>query len=42
MQVLAGASENALAECVSTLLSSRGVWEYLEVLRSTGDVVRRV
>jgi len=33
---------NALAESESTLLSSRGVWEHLEVLRSTGEVTRSV
>ena len=38
LQVLSGALENALAESESTLLSSRGVWEHLEVLRSTGEV----
>jgi len=37
LQVLAGASENALAESESTLQSSRGAWEHLEVLRSTGE-----
>jgi len=34
--------EYALVESESTLLSSRGVWERLEVLRSTGDVARHV
>jgi len=34
LQVLSGAPENALAESESTLLSSRGAWEHLEVLRS--------
>jgi len=33
-----GASEWALAEFQSTLLSSRGAWEPLELLRSTGKV----
>ena len=36
--MLSGAPENALAESQSTLLSSRGVWEHLEVFRSTGAV----
>jgi len=35
-------SENALAESESALLSSRGVWEHLEVLRSTGEVAPSV
>ena len=35
--VLSGAPENALAESQSTLLSSRGVWDHLEVLGSTGE-----
>jgi len=34
--------ENALAESESTLLSSRGVWEHLDVLRSTGEVAQSV
>jgi len=34
--------ENAPAESESTLLSSREVWEHLEVLRSTGEVARSV
>jgi len=42
LQVLLGAPENALAESESTLLSSRGAWEHLEVLRSTGEVDRSV
>ena len=33
---------NALVESGSTLLSSRGVWEHLEVLGSTGEVARSV
>jgi len=37
-----GAPENALAESVSTLPSSRGVWEHLEVLRSTDEGARSV
>jgi len=40
MQVLSGAHENALAESQSTLQSSRGGWENLEVLRSTGKGYR--
>jgi hypothetical protein len=40
--MLSGAPENALAESESTLLSSRGAWEHLEVLRSTGEVDRSV
>ena len=35
LQVVSGARENALAESESTLQSSRGCWEHLEVLRST-------
>jgi len=42
LTILDGAPENALTESESTLLSSRGVWERLEVLRSTGDVARSV
>jgi hypothetical protein len=42
VQVLSGAFENALAESESTLLSSRGVWEHLEVLRITSEVVQNV
>ena len=42
LQVLSGAPENALAESESTLLISRGVWEHLEVLRSTGEVAQSV
>jgi len=38
LTILAGASENALVESERTLLSSRGAWEHLEVLRSTGAV----
>jgi hypothetical protein len=37
LQVLSGARENALAKSESTLQSSRGGWEHLEVLRSTGE-----
>jgi len=40
LQVLPGARENALAESESTLQSSRGGWEHLEVLGSTGEVTR--
>jgi hypothetical protein len=42
LQVLSEAPENALAVCESTLLTSRGVWERLEVLRRTGEVARSV
>jgi hypothetical protein len=42
LQVLSGAPENALAESKSTLLSSRGAWKHLEVLRSTREVDRSV
>jgi len=42
LQVLSGASENALAESESTFQSSRGGWEHLEVLRSTGESYRSV
>jgi len=41
-QVLSGACENALAASESTLQSSRGGWEHLEVLRSTGEGYRSV
>jgi len=37
LQVLSGASENALAQSESTLESSRGGWEHLEVIRRTGE-----
>jgi len=40
--VLSGAPETALGESESTLLSSRGVWEHLEVLRETAEVARGV
>jgi len=40
--VLSGAPENTLAESESTLLRYMGVWEHLEVLRSTGVVAQRV
>jgi hypothetical protein len=36
LQVLSGAFENALVESVSSLPSSRGGWEHLEVHTSTG------
>jgi len=42
LQVLSGARANALAESESTLQSSRGGWEHLEVLRSTGEGYRSV
>jgi hypothetical protein len=38
LQVRLGAPENALAESENTLLSSRGAWQHLEVLRNTGEV----
>jgi len=38
LQVRLEAPENALAESENTLLSSRGAWEHLEVVRSTGEV----
>jgi len=37
LQVLPGASENALAESDSTLQRSRGSWKHLEVHRGTGE-----
>jgi hypothetical protein len=42
LQVLSGARENALAQSKSILQSSRGGWEHLEVLRSTGEGYRSV
>jgi hypothetical protein len=42
LQMLSEAAENALAQSESTLLSSRGVWERLKVLRSTGEVAGTV
>jgi len=42
LQVLSGAPENALVESESTLLSSRGAWEHLKVVRRTGEVDRSV
>jgi hypothetical protein len=38
LQVLLGVFENALAESEGTLLRTKGTWEHLEVLRSTGEV----
>ena len=42
LQVLWGARENALAESESTLQSSRGGWEHLGVLRSSGESYQSV
>ena len=42
LKVLSEASENALAESESTLPSSRGGWEHLEVVRSTVEGYRSV
>jgi len=42
LQVLSGARENSLAQSESTLQSSRGGWEHLEVHRSTGEGYRSV
>jgi len=42
LTILHGAPVNALAESESILHSSRGVWEHLEVFRSTGEVARSV
>jgi len=42
LQVLSGAHENALVESESTLQSSRGGWDHLEVLRSTGESYQTV
>jgi hypothetical protein len=42
LQVLSGARENALAQSESFWQSSRGGWENLEVLRSTGEGYRSV
>ena len=42
LQELSGASENALAQSENILQSSRGGWEHLEVLRSTGEGYRSV
>jgi len=41
-QVLSGARENALEESETTLPSSRGGWEHLKVVRSTGEGYRSV
>ena len=40
--MLSGVPENAPAESERTLLSSRGAWEHLELLGSTGEVYRSV
>jgi len=37
LQVVSGARQNALGESESTLQCSRGGWEHLEVLKSTGE-----
>jgi hypothetical protein len=42
LQKLSGAPENALAESESTLQSSRGAWEHLEVLKSTSEGYRSI
>jgi hypothetical protein len=42
MLVLSGVSVNALAESESTLLSSKGAWEHLALLGSTGEVYQSV
>ena len=42
VQMLSGAPEIAVAESENTLQSSRGGWEYVEVLRSTGEGYRSV
>jgi hypothetical protein len=42
LQLLSGVIENSLAESECTLQSSRGGWEHLEVLRSTGEAYRSV
>jgi len=42
LPVLSEACYNALTEAESTLKSSRGGWEHLEVLRSTGEGYRSV
>ena len=42
LQVLSGAHVNALAESESTLQSSSGGWEHLEVLRCIGKGYRSV
>ena len=40
--MLSEAPENALAEFESTVFTSKGVWEHLEVLRRTGEDTRKV
>jgi len=42
LQVFSGARENVLAQSESNVQSSRGGWEHLEVLRSTGEGYRSV
>jgi len=42
LQVLSGARENLLAQSESSLPSSRGSWEHLQVLRSSGEEYRSV
>jgi hypothetical protein len=42
LQVLSGASDNAFEESESSLLSSSGDWEHLEVLRTNGEVAQSV
>ena len=42
LQVLSEEPENALAQSQSILQSSRGGWEHLEVLRSSGEGYRSV
>jgi len=42
LQVQSGAHENALAESVSIVQSSRGGWKHLGVLRSTDEGYRSV
>jgi len=42
LHMLSEARENSLAESESTVQSSRGGWEHLEVLRSTGEGYRNV
>ena len=42
LTILDGALQNSLVVSGSTLLSSRGAWEHLEVLRSTGAVDQSV
>jgi hypothetical protein len=42
LQVFSGARENAIAESESTFQRSRGGWEHLDELRSTGEGYRSV